>query len=89
MASSRANVVIEGEDAAEFDAFAKGMRQELALIGDLQGLMADRVITTAWRLARVASLEADALTEHPELITLDYLDRPMPPGGKGFEKQQH
>ena len=35
------------------------------------------------------SLEADAFTEQPELITLDYLDRPMPPGGKGFEKEQH
>ena len=37
------HVVIEGEDPDEFEAFATGMRRELAPAGDLQDLIADRI----------------------------------------------
>lgn len=57
------------------------MRPELGPNGDMQALFADRVIAAAWSLARDAPLEAYALAEHAELITISYLNRPMPLGG--------
>jgi len=92
------HAVIEGEDAAEFDALAKGMRQELAPIGDLQDLLADRTIVAAWKLSRITSLESAAFAFTPDKgreAIIEMLNwgsnGPVPPGWKAFksESTQH
>ena len=65
-------MVIEGEDPDEFEAFATGMRRELAPAGDLQDLIADRLIAAAWRLKRIASLELALLT--PEKVRAEFMN---------------
>ncbi len=86
------HVLIDGEDAEEFDAFAAGMRQALEPVGGLQDLFADRVIAAAWRLRRVAVIEADVFT--PEKVRAELMnilcDRPKPPGSMALdESNQH
>jgi hypothetical protein len=47
-----------GEDEAEFLGFAKRMRTDLAPIGEVEQTLADRIISTAWRLRRIVGVEA-------------------------------
>ena len=46
-----------GEDGGELDAFREGMMAELAPEGELEWLLADRVVESAWRLRRAARME--------------------------------
>src|SRR6187401_2603756 len=50
--------LIGGESEAELVAFAKRMRAQLAPLRELELLLADRIISTAWRLRRAIALEA-------------------------------
>src|SRR3712207_4464181 len=56
-------VLTKGESEAELVAFARRMRAQLAPLGELELLLADRVISTAWRLRRAIALEAMLLGE--------------------------
>ena len=51
-------VVLPGEDPAEFDAFRSGLIAELAPQGALEEILAEKVVADAWRLRRVSPLEA-------------------------------
>ena len=51
-------VVLPGEDPAEFDAFRSGLIAELAPQGALEEILAEKVVADAWRLRRVPPLEA-------------------------------
>lgn len=49
--------VIRGESEAELVALGKRLRSQLAPMGELELLLADRIISTAWRLRRAIALE--------------------------------
>src|SRR5215211_7511972 len=49
--------VIQGESEAELVEFGKRLRGQLAPLGELELLLVDRVVSTAWRLRRAVSLE--------------------------------
>ena len=51
-------VLIKGESEADLVAFGKRLRAQLAPIGELELLFADRIISTAWRLRRALAVEA-------------------------------
>src|SRR4051794_25768438 len=50
--------LIRGESEADLVAFAKRMRAQLAPVGEVELLLADRVVSSAWRLRRAVALEA-------------------------------
>jgi hypothetical protein len=56
-------VLIKSESEADLIAFAKRMRAQLAPVGELELLLADRIVSTAWRLRRALALEAMLLGE--------------------------
>jgi hypothetical protein len=49
--------VIRGENQAEYDAFAAGLRENLAPVSAVESLLADRVVAAAWRLQRFTRVE--------------------------------
>jgi hypothetical protein len=49
--------LIRGESEAELVAFGKRLRAKLAPVGELELLLADRVVSTAWRLRRLIAVE--------------------------------
>ena len=49
--------VIEGESEAELVDLGKRLRRQLTPTGELELLLVDRIVSTAWRLRRVISLE--------------------------------
>jgi len=51
-------VLLKGECEADLVDFGKRLRAQLAPVGDLERLLVDRVISTAWRLRRAGALEA-------------------------------
>jgi hypothetical protein len=77
---------------------AFGDEQELAPIGDLQDLLADRAIVAAWKLRRITSLESAAFAFTPDKVREQIIemlnsgaDGPVPPGRKALktESTQH
>jgi hypothetical protein len=52
------HVVLPGESAAEFVALQAALIEELAPVGALQSVLAQRVVAAAWRLARAERLAA-------------------------------
>ena len=57
-------VMLPDEDTAAFADFSEGVRAQLAPRGQLEELLAERVIVSAWRLRRVYRLETGVLTYH-------------------------
>ena len=49
--------VIQGESEAELVELGKRLRNQLAPVGELELLLADRIVSTAWRLRRTIALE--------------------------------
>src|SRR3954453_16889138 len=49
--------VIQGESEAELIELGKRLRGQLAPSGELELLLVDRIVSTAWRMRRVLSLE--------------------------------
>ena len=54
-------VVLPEEDAAEFDALEAALIAELAPVGVLQAVLAQRIAVAAWRLKRADRIEAEVL----------------------------
>lgn len=54
-------VVLPGEDEAAFEIFRNELYAHLAPSGPMEGLLADRVISSAWRLRRAARAEVAIL----------------------------
>ena len=50
-------VLLPGEEAQQLVRLGKRLRSELAPIGELETLLADRVISSAWRLRRLLRVE--------------------------------
>jgi hypothetical protein len=51
-------VVIHGEDPAEFDLYREGMLEELAPVGVVESMLAERAVSLAWRLRRAERLQS-------------------------------
>jgi hypothetical protein len=51
-------VVIHGEDPAEFDLYRAGMLEELAPVGTVESMLAERAVSLAWRLRRAERLQS-------------------------------
>ncbi|MEN6338009.1 MAG: hypothetical protein ABFE01_27455 [Phycisphaerales bacterium] len=51
-------VVIHGEDPAEFDLYREGMLAELAPEGAVEMMLAERAVSLAWRLRRAERLQS-------------------------------
>ncbi len=56
----------ETEEA--YEAFGGGLTAELAPVGALEGMLAERVVSAAWRLRRAARLEGHLTNEAVEAI---------------------
>ena len=54
-------VVVPDEDAAAFAALEAALLAELAPVGALQAVLAQRVVSAAWRLMRADRIEAEVL----------------------------
>jgi hypothetical protein len=55
------HVVLPEEDGGEFAALAAALVEELAPVGALQAVLAQRIAVAAWRLARADRIEAEIL----------------------------
>ncbi len=51
-------VVIHGEDPAQFDLYREGMLAELAPVGAVEEMLAERAVSLAWRLRRAERLHS-------------------------------
>jgi hypothetical protein len=51
-------VVIHGEDPAQFDLYREGMLAELAPVGAVEEMLAERAVSLAWRLRRAERLQS-------------------------------
>jgi len=51
-------VVIHGEDPAQFDLYREGMLAELAPVGGIETMLAERAVSLAWRLRRAERLQS-------------------------------
>lgn len=49
--------LVKGESEADLVAFGKRLRAQLAPVGELELLLADRIVSTAWRLRRLVAVE--------------------------------
>jgi hypothetical protein len=58
---ARKLVVVPDEDAAEFAALQAALIAELAPVGALQAVLAQRIVSAAWRLMRADRIEAEVL----------------------------
>jgi hypothetical protein len=58
--------VVEGEREADLVNFGTRLRANLAPMGELELLLADRIVSTAWRLRRVAVVETEIFSDETE-----------------------
>jgi len=49
--------LVKGETEADLVGFGKRLRAQLAPVGELELLLADRIVSTAWRLRRAIAVE--------------------------------
>jgi hypothetical protein len=54
-------VLVQGESEADLVKFGKRLRCQLAPLGELELLLVDRIVSTAWRLRRAVIVEAKLL----------------------------
>ncbi len=76
--AARTLVVAPGEDAADFAAFAADLRQDLAPGGAFEEALVQRITILAWRLERVARIEAELLMAEASLVASE-AGLPEPP----------
>jgi len=55
------HMVLKDEDEERLEAFRAGLWQHLQPVGELEELLADRVVATAWRLRRAVRIEGEVL----------------------------
>lgn len=63
------NVLAPGERRGDFARFRKAMMDALTPVGELEDLLADRVVSSAWRLRRLLRVE----TAHLWTEQIDYM----------------
>jgi len=55
--------LIAAESEAELAAFGKRLRADLAPVGEVELMLADRIVSLAWRLRRLISIEGEIIEE--------------------------
>jgi len=50
--------LVKGENEADLIAFGKSLRTQLGPVGEIELLLADRIVSSAWRLRRIVATEA-------------------------------
>lgn len=55
--------LIAGESEAELVAFGRRLRGSLAPVGEIELILADRIVSVAWRLRRLIEIEGKVLAE--------------------------
>lgn len=58
------HLLLPDEDAAEMDQFRAALLSELEPVGEVEHVLAERVVTTSWRLRRAHRIEAALLQAH-------------------------
>jgi hypothetical protein len=58
--------LVKGESEADLVGFGKRLRAQLAPVGELELLLADRIVATAWRLRRAGTLETKLLNDRSD-----------------------
>ena len=67
-------VVIKGEDPGEFEFYRDQMLGELAPVGSVESMLAERIVSLSWRLQRAEHLQGaafEALNAGPVLSPLE------------------
>ena len=72
-------VVIKGEDPGEFELYRDQMLEELAPAGQMESMLAQRIVGLAWRLRRAERLQAAAF---------DKVEDPSEPPGLVLSPEQ-
>ena len=70
--------LVKGESEADLVGFGKRLRAQLAPAGELELLLADRIVSTAWRLRRAGVLETTLLNARSENSGLGVLANVFP-----------
>lgn len=60
-------VLIPGEAEEDLQAFEEGLRSALRPVGDLEELLVDRIVSTAWRLRRLVRVESGIFSTGEDL----------------------
>src|SRR6478736_4887806 len=55
--------LVKGESEADLVDFGRRLRAQLAPVGELEFLLVDRIVSTAWRLRRLVSVETMLFSE--------------------------
>lgn len=55
--------LVKGENEADLVDFGKRLRSQLAPVGELELLLVDRIVSTAWRLRRLVAVETMLFNE--------------------------
>ena len=74
-----AHVLLPNEDAGALADFAACLRSSLAPVGDVEALLADRIISSAWRLRRLMAVEAGLFRENEALFRFAHENDPSSP----------
>jgi hypothetical protein len=69
--------LIEGEDEADLVSFGRRLRANLAPMGELELMLADKLVSTAWRLRRLVGIEG-ALYDRKESPAHAFTDYAAP-----------
>jgi hypothetical protein len=69
-----AESVIKGENEAEYEAFHDEMFAELAPVGSVESMMAERVVSLWWRLRRAERMQNEVIDDMME----NYIINPLP-----------
>jgi hypothetical protein len=59
-------LLLADEDANELEKFSAELRNQLAPDGELEKLLVNRIVSTAWRLRRVERIEVELLQLHQD-----------------------
>ena len=66
-----ARTLLPTEAADTFEDFGSRLHADLAPVGDLEGLLVDRIVSTAWRLRRAIKMEAAVYERRSASSSLD------------------
>ncbi|MFZ4807594.1 MAG: hypothetical protein ACOYLQ_10080 [Hyphomicrobiaceae bacterium] len=63
--------LIAGESEAELVAFGKRLRADLAPVGEVELMLADRIVSLAWRLRRLIAIEGTVMEDSARASSYD------------------
>lgn len=69
-------VLLEGEDEETLTALGKRLRAELKPVGEMELLLAERIVSNVWRLKRMLWVEKNAMEWQRDYKELELLDDP-------------